>query len=95
MKWSGIRSPFAGRQRVYESHAESADPRWWGLYRVGGAAALAMVTLIQVQVAVYVVWPPPAFDGPALPWFELLQNNRLLGLLSLASSTSSTAPSWP
>jgi hypothetical protein len=42
-----------------------------------------MVALILVQVTVYVVLPPPAFDGPALPWFELLQDNRLLGLLSL------------
>jgi hypothetical protein len=62
---------------------DTADPRWRGLYRAGGAAALIMVALILVQVTVYVAWPPPAFDGPALPWFELLQDNRLLGLLSL------------
>jgi hypothetical protein len=42
-----------------------------------------MVALILVQIIVYVAWPPPAFDGPVLPWFELLQDNRLLGLLSL------------
>lgn len=42
-----------------------------------------MAALILVQVTVYVAWPPPAFDGPVLPWFELLQDNRLLGLLNL------------
>jgi hypothetical protein len=31
-----------------------ADPRWRGLYRAGGAAALIMVALILVQVTVYV-----------------------------------------
>jgi hypothetical protein len=62
---------------------DTTDPRWRALYRAGGAAALIMVALIVVQVIVYAVWPPPAFDGPALPWFELLQDNQLLGLLSL------------
>jgi hypothetical protein len=62
---------------------DTADPRWRGLYRAGGAAALVMVALILVQVTAYLAWPPPAFDGPALPWFELLLDNRLLGLLSL------------
>jgi hypothetical protein len=62
---------------------DTADPRWQGFYRAGGAAALIMVVLILVQITVYVAWPPPAFDGPVLPWFELLQDNRLLRLLSL------------
>lgn len=62
---------------------DTADQRWRGLYRTGGAAAVVMVALILVQITVYVGWPPPAFAGPALPWFELLQDNRLLGLLSL------------
>jgi hypothetical protein len=48
-----------------------------------GAAALVMVALILVQIIVYMAWPPPAFDGPALLWFELLRENRLLSLLSL------------
>jgi hypothetical protein len=43
-----------------------------------------MVALILGQVTVYVAWPPPAFDGPALPWLELLRDNRPLGLLSLS-----------
>lgn len=75
--------PLTSHERALTHPEDTADPRWRGLYRAGGAAALVMVALILVQVTVYVAWPPPAFDGPVLPWFELLQDNRLLGLLSL------------
>ncbi len=70
-------------KRALSRPDDSVDSRWQGLYKTGGAATLAMVAFILVQVTVYVVWPPPAFEGSALPWFELLQDNRLLGLLSL------------
>lgn len=75
--------PSTSYERALTHPDDTADPPWRGLYRAGGAAALVMVALILVQVIVYVAWPPPAFDGPVLPWFELLQDNRLLGLLSL------------
>jgi hypothetical protein len=75
--------PSTGHVREVTRPEHIADPRWRGLYRAGGAAALIMVALILVQVTVYVAWHPPAFDGPVLPWFELLQDNQLLGLLSL------------
>ena len=68
-------------ERATARHGGTVDPHGRGLYRAGGVAALVMVTLVLVQVIVYAVWTPPAFDGP--PWFELLQENRLLGLLSL------------
>lgn len=71
------------REPVVTRPDDTAKPRWRGLYGAGGASALVMVALILVQVTVYASWPPPAFDGPVLPWFELLQDNRLLGLLSL------------
>ena len=75
--------PSTSRERAVPRLDAADHPRWRGLYRAGGAAALVMVALILVQVTVYVVWPPPAFDGPVLPWFELLQDNHMLGLLSL------------
>ena len=72
-----------GQGQAVSRPDDSVEPRWLGLYRTGGAAALAMVAFILVQVTVLVVWPPPAFEGSARPWFELFQDNRLLGLLSL------------
>ena len=66
--------------------AETADPTWRSLYRVGGTAALIIVALAIAQIILFVVWPPPGF-GPdvstVMKYFTLLQNNRLLGLLHL------------
>jgi hypothetical protein len=41
-----------------------------------------MVAPILVQIIVYMAWPPSAFDGLAPPCFELLREDRTLGLLS-------------
>ena len=54
------------------------------LYRLGGAACLAIALLYLSAIAVYV---PAMRQGPApttvLEWFDLLQNNRLVGLFYL------------
>jgi hypothetical protein len=54
------------------------------LYRLGGAACLAIALLYLSAVAVYA---PAMRQGPApttvLEWFDLLQNNRLVGLFYL------------
>lgn len=52
------------------------------LYRIAAAAALASAIFIPVQVAVFLVWPPP-LDGTAQDWFTLLRDNRLAGLADL------------
>jgi hypothetical protein len=61
---------------------ESPERRYTALYRTGGLAAVLASILIPIQIIVFVVWPPPAYQGAA-PWFELFQRNALLGLLSL------------
>ncbi len=50
------------------------------LYRLGGAAALLTAVFIPIQIAVYIIWPPPT---DPLDWFVLLQNNRFAGLVDL------------
>ncbi len=58
--------------------AETADSRWKGLYKVGGAAALLILVFIVLQSIVFIASPPPTtVDG----WFTLFQNNRLIGLI--------------
>jgi hypothetical protein len=64
------------------SDAETADPHWNWLYRIGGAAALITVVLIPVQIIVFIAWPPP-YEGTVTDWFTLFQDKELLGLLSL------------
>src|SRR2546429_4831730 len=62
--------------------ADDGIRRWTPLCRVGAAAALASAGLIPIQVAVFIVWPPP-LDGTATDWFALLHRNRLAGLVDL------------
>jgi hypothetical protein len=62
--------------------ADQGALRWALLYRVGAVAALASAVLIPIQVAVFMIWPPP-LDGTAADWFALLHRNRLAGLVDL------------
>ena len=59
-----------------------AEPDWKRLYRIGGIAALAAAVLTPIVITVFAVWPPP-YDEGAERWFELLQDNPVLGLISL------------
>ena len=59
--------------------AETVDPHWHGLYKIGGVAALIMAMIIPLQLIVFMVSPPPS---TVIGWFTLFQKNKLLGLLS-------------
>lgn len=58
-----------------------ADVRQWrGLVVTGAWVALASVVMIVVQIALYLVWPPPdTIEG----FFELLVDNPAYGLVTL------------
>jgi len=58
------------------------EPDWRALYRVGGFAAVVGAVLTPIVIAVFAAWPPP-YDEGAQKWFELFQDNPVLGLLSL------------
>lgn len=64
------------------SAAPPAGMSWVPLHRAGGVAALASAVLIPIQVAVFLVWPPP-LAGDAADWFALLRERRLVGLVDL------------
>jgi hypothetical protein len=66
--------------RARQPDAVEQASAWTSLYRIAGVAALAVVALIPVQVAVYIVWPPPT---SVLDYFSVFQNNALLGMLDL------------
>jgi hypothetical protein len=53
------------------------------LYRIGGIAAAVAALLTPISVSVFAIWPPPEYDAGARVWFEHIQDNKLLGLLSL------------
>ena len=59
---------------------ETSNLNWKVLYKFGGAAALAMVAIIILQMIAFMTVPPP-LDGTAIDWFAFFQNNKLSGLV--------------
>lgn len=58
----------------------TADSIWRPLYRVGGAAALAIVAIALIQAPIFILYPQPT---TVIGHFTQFQNNKLLGLLDL------------
>jgi hypothetical protein len=70
-------------QAASEPHAathERAASGWRSIYRIGALAAVAVLALVPVQAAVFIVWPPPTTVGG---FFSLFEQNALVGLLAL------------
>lgn len=61
--------------------AETEDPTWKSLYRIGGAAALIAFALFFSDIIVLTIGG--SMPGTASGWFTLMQNNRIAGLLQL------------
>src|SRR6185436_1553146 len=57
-----------------------ASSQWKGLYNIAGVSAMVMVIFIPVQMAVYILFPPPS---TVIGWFELFQKNKLIGLIDM------------
>ena len=79
-----LRADAAHDQSITEPVAPFPQPFAHGrlLYRLGSVAAFLTALLIPVQLAVFLIWPPP-LGSPVQEWFRLFQKNALLGLLGL------------
>ncbi len=62
------------------SETTAADPRWQGLDKMGGVAALIIAVLLLGEIVVYASFPQPA---TVHAHFALFHDNWLLGLLTL------------
>jgi hypothetical protein len=60
------------------TNAETADPAYKSLYKLGGAAALIVVVLTLSEVIGLTFYPQPSTVSG---WFMLFQSNRIIGLL--------------
>lgn len=60
--------------------SDATHSHWHWLYKVSAMAALVTAVLIIVQMIVFMLWPPPS---TTIDYFNLFQNNALLGFLSL------------
>ena len=66
--------------------AETLDPAWHDLYRIAGWAAVLSAIFFPIQIAVFIVAPPPGFDpsaANALSWLTYFHTSRFLALLDL------------
>jgi hypothetical protein len=61
---------------------QASEDAWKPLYRIGGLAAWLTAGLIPVQVASFLIWPPP-LNANATEWFTLFGVNRLAGLVGM------------
>ena len=59
---------------------ESIGQNWKPLLKLGAVTARIMAGIIIVQAITFMAVPPP-YEGSALDWFTLFQNNRLIGLV--------------
>jgi len=62
-----------------QSPQNNMDIQWTKLYKIAGAATVLMILIIPIQIVIFSIAPPPS---SALGWFELFQDNAVLGLLS-------------
>ena len=70
-------------QRVVEPTGAST---WAPLYRTGAISAIAMLTLMVLQMVAFVIVPPPSFlpnHQSALEWFALFESRPFIALLHL------------
>lgn len=56
------------------------ESAWSPLYRLGAFSAIAMLVLIPVQVAVFILWPLP---NTVEAWFSRFNENAVVGLLNM------------
>jgi hypothetical protein len=63
--------------------AESADPRWKDLYRLGGIAFIVLALSTVFAIAAFFIWPYEPGFVPTADVFATLQEDRLGGLMSL------------
>jgi hypothetical protein len=59
---------------------DRATSGWRSIYRIGAVAAAAVLALVPVQAAVFIVWPPPTTVGG---FFSQFEQNAIVGLLAL------------
>ncbi len=69
-----------GAYSVATPQAESIDAGWGWLYKAAAAAALLSALFFPIQIAVFMLNPPPE---TAAGWFTLFQQNKLVGLIDL------------
>jgi len=68
------------------AETENTNLRWSWLYKIAGTSALIIVVLIPIQIAVFLMWPPPGFEPSSAVvtgYFALFQKSKWIGLLDL------------
>jgi hypothetical protein len=73
-------------------NAETVDPRYKTIHRLGGIASVLIAVSIVFAVAAYFIWPYKGNTTSIETIFAILQSDRLGGLISLDISMLLIAP---
>ncbi len=73
-------SPATRRTAALTQAPETDTADWTLVYRLAAIAALVVVALMPLQMAVFILWPLPT---TVVGWFDLFQQNPLVGLLNM------------
>lgn len=71
---------FATKRDMDSRSRQLGGADWRSLYKVGGAAACAVLALVPIQMVVFLLWPLP---GTVAEWFALFERNALVGLVDM------------
>lgn len=69
--------------KMDETNAETTNPTWKSLYRVGGVAALGTVLVGLVEIGITFLPGGNTPNETVFDWFTLFQNNWFMGLRNL------------
>jgi hypothetical protein len=61
-----------------DNKAETVDPKYKGLYKLGGVAALVVAFLTVIEVIFFSFYPQP---NTVIGWFDLFQDSTVIGFL--------------
>ncbi len=59
------------------------NKHWKGLYKLGAISSILVSLLIVISIIFYFIWPYKGLDSSVLDIFTLLQENTIVGLISL------------
>lgn len=62
------------------NQSNKVNDNWKNLFRIGGLSGILIALFIPLQTIIFIIYPPPT---TTLEWFNLFQNNRIVGLLDM------------
>jgi hypothetical protein len=70
------------RRPLKKTSPQALDPRWTGVYKIGGVAAIAAVGVVLIETAIILATGHFVTPSEAVGWFPIFQSSRAAGLVA-------------